>query len=98
MASGRTASRVRRRGDGLPLYLAAGGGISAIFVVPLLWEVFRSFQPSLAISSPPSSRTFGQLTTANYHALLAGQDIVRNIANSLLVAVLTALLTAAAAT
>src|SRR6266516_246842 len=99
MASGRTASRVRRRGDGLPLYLAAGGGISAIFVVPLLWEVFRSFQPSLAISSPPSSRTFGQLTTANYHALLAGQDdIVRNIANSLIVAVLAAVLTALVAT
>ena len=36
-------SRRRQSGGGLGWYIAAGVAISAIFVIPLLWEVFRSF-------------------------------------------------------
>ena len=100
---------VRNRGDqlarggrasgGLALYLAAGIAVSAVFVVPLLWEVFRSLQPESAVSTAPTSRSFSHLTFANYHTLLAGQDdIIRNVINSLIVAVLTAVLTALVAT
>jgi multiple sugar transport system permease protein len=100
---------VRNRGDqrarggrasgGLALYLAAGVAVSAVFVVPLLWEVFRSLQPESAVAAAPTSGSFSHLTFANYHTLLAGQDdIIRNVINSLIVAVLTAVLTAVVAT
>jgi multiple sugar transport system permease protein len=89
----------RRGGGGLPLYLAAGVAISAVFVVPLLWEILRSLQPESVINAAPSGQSFGHLTTANYQALLTGQDdIIRNVMNSLIVAVLTAALTAGVAT
>jgi multiple sugar transport system permease protein len=75
-------------------YLAAGAAISAVFVLPLLWEVFRSLQPESAVIAPPSAATFGHLTFANYRTLLSGQDdIIRNVMNSLIVSVLTAVLT-----
>ncbi len=87
------------KGSGLALYLVAGVVISAVFVVPLLWEVFRSLQPESAISASPSPRTFSHLTIANYRALLSGQDdIIRNVTNSLIVAVAAAVLTALVAT
>jgi multiple sugar transport system permease protein len=89
------ARRDRAGRSGLAWYIAGGVAISAVFVVPLLWEVFRSLQPESAVSAAPSSRTFGHLTFANYHALLSGQDdIIRNVTNSLIVAVLAAVLTA----
>jgi len=73
--------------------------ISAVFVVPLLWEMVRSLQPESAIGAPLSGQSFSHLTIANYQALLTGQDdIIRNVVNSLIVAVLTALLTALVAT
>jgi multiple sugar transport system permease protein len=72
-------------------YLAAGAAISAVFVLPLLWEIFRSLQPESAVIAPPSAATFGHLTFANYRTLLSGQDdIIRNVMNSLIVGVLTA--------
>jgi multiple sugar transport system permease protein len=75
-------------------YLAAGAAISAVFVLPLLWEIFRSLQPESAVIAPPSAATFGHLTFANYRTLLSGQDdIIRNVMNSLIVGVLTAVLT-----
>ena len=75
-------------------YLAAGAAISAVFVLPLLWEIFRSLQPESAVIAPPSAATFGHLTFANYRTLLSGQDdIIRNVMNSLIVGVLTAGLT-----
>src|ERR1017187_9045192 len=90
-----SAGRSRAGRSGLAWYIAGGVAISAVFVVPLLWEVFRSLQPESAVSAAPSSRTFGHLTFANYHALLSGQDdIIRNVTNSLIVAVLAAVLTA----
>jgi multiple sugar transport system permease protein len=81
------------------VYLVGGALASAVFVVPLAWEVFRSLQPESAISSAPSGSSFSHLTFANYQTLLSGQDdILRNVVNSLVVAVLTALLTALVAT
>ena len=96
----RGASRSGRRGrGGLAAYLVAGVAISAVFVVPLLWEMVRSLQPESAIGAPLSGQSFSHLTIVNYQALLTGQDdIIRNVVNSLIVAVLTALLTALVAT
>jgi len=81
-----------------PIYLAVGGMISAIFAVPLLWEVLRSFQNPEAIIAPPSLKSFTNLSIANYTELLRGDDILRNVLNSLIVAVATAVLTAIVAT
>jgi multiple sugar transport system permease protein len=87
------------RGQRLFWYLVAGAVISAVFVIPLAWEVFRSFQPESAVSAPLTGQSFSHLTPANYRALLSGQDdIIRNVVNSLITAVLTAVLTAVVAT
>ncbi len=81
------------------LYVAAGIGISAVFVVPLLWEIFRSLQPETTVTQAPSGASFSHLTMANYQTLLSGQDdIVRNVINSLIVALVTATVTAIVAT
>jgi multiple sugar transport system permease protein len=91
--------RSRTSRSGLVWYLIAGVAIGAVFVVPLLWEVFRSFQPESAVSSPPSAGSFSHLTFGNYSKLLSGQDdILRNVINSLIVAVLTVILTSLLAT
>ena len=83
----------------MAVYIAAGILISAVFVVPLLWEMFRSLQPESTVSNPPSGASFSHLTFANYRTLLSGQDdIIRNVTNSLIVAVLTAALTAVVST
>jgi multiple sugar transport system permease protein len=98
-AGGAAGARAGQRRPGFAWYVLGGILISAVFVVPLLWEVFRSFQPESAISAPPSGATFSHLTTANYRILLSGQDdIIRNVTNSLIVAVAAALLTALVAT
>jgi multiple sugar transport system permease protein len=97
--SERRAIASRREAGGGLLYLAAGLGVSAVFVVPLLWEIFRSLQPETTVTQPPSAESFSHLTVANYQALLSGQDdIIRNVLNSLIVAVLTAAVTAVVAT
>jgi multiple sugar transport system permease protein len=89
------ADRAGRRGRGFGWYVLGGVLISAVFVVPLLWEVFRSLQPESAVSAAPSGKTFSHLTFGNYQVLLSGQDdILRNVTNSLIVAVAAALLTA----
>ncbi|MDA8291807.1 MAG: carbohydrate ABC transporter permease [Actinomycetota bacterium] len=88
-----------RRRPGTSLYFAAGLLVSAVFVLPLAWEVLRSFQPASAITSPPSLKSFSHLGLGNYRQLLTGQDdIVRNVVNSLIVAVATSLLTSVVAT
>src|SRR5262249_47651153 len=90
----RKAVAGRRQSGGGVLYLAAGLGVSAVFVVPLLWEIFRSLQPETTVTQPPSAASFSHLTFANYQALLSGQDdIIRNVLNSLIVALLTAAVT-----
>lgn len=88
----------RRKQRGLVLYLIAGAMISAIFVVPLLWEVLRSFQAPGAIISPPSLKSFSNLGLHNYAELLSGDDILRNVMNSLIVAAATSVITATVAT
>jgi len=102
MAVAATRKRQRRKNyneSPLWLYLLVGSLVSAVFVVPLMWEIFRSFQPALAVSSPPSAATFGHLTLENYRSLLTGSDdIIRNVVNSIIVAVLTSVLTAIVAT
>lgn len=99
---GRSAAvrRARRRhGGGLGWYLVAGALISAVFVVPLGWEVLRSLELESAVSSAPSAASFSHLSMTNYQALLSGSDdIIRNVVNSLIVAILTAVLTAGVAT
>jgi multiple sugar transport system permease protein len=95
----RRGSAGRRASGGVGLYIVAGVLISAVFVVPLLWETFRSLQPESTVSNPPSAASFSHLTFANYRTLLSGQDdIIRNVMNSLIVAVLTAALTAVVST
>jgi multiple sugar transport system permease protein len=103
-ASGRRGDRAGRRAgrrprSGLALFIVGGILISAVFVLPLVWETFRSLQPESTVSNAPSAATFGHLTFGNYRALLSGQDdILRNVVNSLIVGVLTALLTAVVST
>jgi multiple sugar transport system permease protein len=92
-------ARGRGKQSGLGWYIAGGVAISAIFVIPLLWEVFRSFQPEQTVTNAPSAASFTHLTWANYTTLLSGQDdILRNVVNSLIVGVLTAVFTAVVAT
>jgi multiple sugar transport system permease protein len=88
----------RRKQRGVALYLVAGAMISAIFVVPLVWEILRSFQAPGAIISPPSLKSFSNLGFHNYVELLSGDDILRNVVNSLIVAVATSAITATVAT
>jgi multiple sugar transport system permease protein len=88
------AGRRTSANDGRWWFIVAGIAISAVFVLPLAWEVLRSLQPETAISSAPSGNSFSHLTWANYKTLLSGHDdIIRNIINSVIVSVLTALLT-----
>jgi multiple sugar transport system permease protein len=96
--SNTTMPSPRRKQRGLVLYLIAGAMISAIFVVPLLWEVLRSFQAPGAIISPPSLKSFSNLGFHNYAELLSSDDILRNVMNSLIVAVATSAITAIVAT
>jgi multiple sugar transport system permease protein len=106
ISAGRPAGPRPRQGGsghkargGQALFIVAGIAISAVFVVPLVWEIFRSLQPESAISAPPSGASFSHLTFANYETLLSGgDDIIRNVVNSLIVAVLTAVLTAVVST
>jgi multiple sugar transport system permease protein len=96
---GRAQQHSQRRGQHLFLYLTAGVLVSAVFVVPLAWEIFRSFQPESVVGAPLTGRSFSHLTTANYRALLSGRDdIIRNVMNSLIAALLTAALTGLVAT
>ncbi|MGD0985929.1 MAG: carbohydrate ABC transporter permease [Acidimicrobiales bacterium] len=88
----------RRARRGTALYLIAGTMISAIFVVPLVWEILRSFQAPGAIISSPSLKSFSNLGFHNYVELLSSDDILRNVMNSLIVAVATSVITAIVAT
>ena len=44
--------------------------IAAIFVVPLVWDILRSFEAPGAIVSPPSLKNFSNMGVANYTKLL----------------------------
>ena len=92
------APRGRRLPEGTVLYLVAGTMISAIFVVPLLWEMLRSFQEPGEIVARPSLKSFSHLGLGNYKTLFHDDGILTNVENSLIVAVATAALTAVIAT
>ena len=105
MTSASTALPVagRRRGDprrraGLAVYLTVGTVASILFVLPLAWAVFRSLLPDTLVTSAPSSADVRHLTFANYSGLIRGGDILHFALNSLLVAGMTAAITAVVAT
>lgn len=85
--------------NGRLIYLTVGIVLSVLFVLPLLWAVLRSFQPAGLITQAPQSGDFSHLTVANYSGLIGGTiHILRYVANSLIVSIGTALLTAVVAT
>jgi multiple sugar transport system permease protein len=83
---------------GFWLYLAGGTMASILFLAPLAWGVLRSFMPNSLVTAAPSASDFSHLTTQNYSGLISANDILHNVANSLIVAAGTALLTAVVAT
>ncbi|MGH9107750.1 MAG: carbohydrate ABC transporter permease [Acidimicrobiales bacterium] len=92
------APRRSKPRPGTPLYLLAGAMVAAVFVVPLVWEILRSFEAPGAIVSPPSLKNLSNLSFTNYTKLLNGDDILRNVLNSLIVAIATSVITAVVAT
>jgi multiple sugar transport system permease protein len=81
------------------IYVSTGAVLSLIFLLPLVWAVLRSFQPSSAITEVPNAKAFSHLTVANYSGLITGSiHILRYVGNSLIVAGGTAVLTAVLAT
>jgi multiple sugar transport system permease protein len=95
------AATARRRGKdriGFLLYFTGGTLASLLFLLPLAWAVLRSFMPDSLVTSAPSANDFKHLTTQNYSGLISANGILHYVANSLMVAVGTALLTAVVAT
>ena len=93
------------RGKGGPpgrstiVYVITGTVLAALFLLPLVWAVLRSFQPPADITASPSASDFTHLTIANSSGLITGSiHILRYVWNSLLVAGGTAVLTAVLAT
>jgi multiple sugar transport system permease protein len=73
--------------------------VALVFVVPLLWPIFRSFEPNLLVTAAPSGQDFSHLTLANYRLLFSGSvDIFRYVLNSAIVTVGAAVLTCFLAT
>lgn len=92
--SGRAAGTARKPSGGA-LYWTGGVLATIVFLVPLLWAVVRSLEPSSRITAQPSWSDFSHLTFANYHDLFSGQiHLWRYLANSLIVSVGTAVLVA----
>lgn len=87
-----------KRDRGGAMYLVGGCLAASVFIVPLVWEVLRSFEPAAAVVSPPSFSNFDHLSLGNYTKLLQTDHILRNVLNSLVVAVATAAITAVVAT
>jgi len=96
-AAGRRRGDARRRA-GLAVYLTVGTVASILFVLPLAWAVFRSLLPDTLVTSAPSSADVRHLTLANYSGLISGGNILHFALNSLLVAAMTAAVTAVVAT
>jgi multiple sugar transport system permease protein len=83
----------RRRGAGFYAYLCTSIVLALVFLVPLVWAVARSFQPPSLATEQPKGADFTHLTIANYRAVFAQEHILRNVVNSLIAGVGTALLT-----
>lgn len=90
---GRQESRVKRL-----LYVVAAALAVVVFVVPLLWALIRSLQPSTTITAAPDLHTFFRLSLTNFRGILTQGHIARAVGNSALVALSTALLTTVLAT
>ncbi|MFI6070347.1 carbohydrate ABC transporter permease [Actinoplanes sp. NPDC051343] len=80
------------------LYVLAAVLSLLVFVTPLVWALLRSLQPNAVITAAPDRATFLHLTADNFHHISAIGNIPRATANSLIVAVGTAVLTALLAT
>jgi multiple sugar transport system permease protein len=84
---------------GTGLYWTAGVLATLVFLVPLLWAVYRSLEPADRITAAPSWSDLRHLTFANYQDLFAGQiHLLRYVGNSLIVSIGTALLVAVLST
>ncbi|WP_298806809.1 carbohydrate ABC transporter permease [uncultured Pseudokineococcus sp.] len=92
-AAGHAESRTK-----VVLYVTAGVLAVVVFLAPLLWALLRAFQPDAVITSAPSWSSFFDLTTSNFTRLGGGQGLLRATANSLVVSLSTAALTAVVAT
>jgi len=93
-----TVSGRRESGTKIALY-SAGFVLSVIvFMVPLLFALFRAFQPAAVIQNPPSTSTFFHLGWMNFAHLGSQAHLGESIVNSAIVAVATAVLTALLAT
>lgn len=79
------------------LYVVGGALAFLIFVVPLLFALFRSIQPADVITAAPDPKTFFDLTLGNFSELFARSNLGRSIVNSLIVSIVTAALTSAVA-
>jgi multiple sugar transport system permease protein len=77
----------------LILYVVAGALSLVVFVVPLLWTLMRSLQPSDTITAAPDLSTFFKLTFDNFRGIGSDGHIPRAVLNSLIVSVSTAILT-----
>jgi multiple sugar transport system permease protein len=88
-----SAPRRPRRGAGFYLYFVTGVVLAIAFVLPLVWAVARSFQPTNLASTHPALADFSHFTIANYRAVFSQEHILHNVLNSLVVAIGTALLT-----
>jgi multiple sugar transport system permease protein len=94
-----TAPGTRRaRGPGFYVYFVVSTALGLLFVLPLVWAVARSFQPSNLASTHPQAADLTHFTTENYRAVFAKEHILRNVSNSLATALGTALLTTVVST
>jgi multiple sugar transport system permease protein len=82
----------------LTLYVLAGVLGIVVFVVPLVWAVFRAFQPNSVITSAGGLSSLSHLSLGNFQGLASEGHILRAVGNSLIVAISTAILTTILAT
>ncbi|HEY8301595.1 MAG TPA: carbohydrate ABC transporter permease [Jatrophihabitans sp.] len=89
----------RRSPGGAVFYWTGGVLATLVFLVPLLWAVFRSFEPASRITATPSWSDVTHLSLGNYEDLFTGQiHLWRYVANSLMVSGGTAILVAVLST
>jgi len=96
----RTTRRRRKhdRGAGFWVYLIVAIMLAIVFVVPLVWSVLRSFQPSVLATQAPQSADFTHFTFANYQGVFGTDGIAVNLVNSFIVAFGTVAITTVVAT